>query len=40
VQAKISQETIEALGANPVTLAVPELYTGLETRTIDGQGTS
>ncbi|MFP5404944.1 MAG: TRAP transporter substrate-binding protein [Gammaproteobacteria bacterium] len=39
VQAKISQETIKALGANPVTLAVPELYTALETRTVDGQGT-
>ena len=39
VQAKISQETVKALGANPVALAVPELYTALETRTIDGQGT-
>ncbi len=39
VQAKISQETIKALGANPVPLAVPELYTALETRTVDGQGT-
>lgn len=39
IQAKISQETIEALGANPVPLAVPELYTALETRTVDGQGT-
>lgn len=39
VQAKISQETLKALGANPVPLAVPELYTALETRTIDGQGT-
>ncbi len=39
IQAKISQETIKALGANPVTLAVPELYTALETRTIDGQAT-
>jgi tripartite ATP-independent transporter DctP family solute receptor len=39
VQAKISQETIRALGANPVPLAVPELYTALETRTVDGQGT-
>ncbi len=39
VQAKISQETVRALGANPVTLAVPELYTALETRTVDGQGT-
>lgn len=39
VQAKITQETIKALGANPVPLAVPELYTALETRTIDGQGT-
>lgn len=39
VQAKISQETLKALGANPVPLAVPELYTALETRTVDGQGT-
>lgn len=39
VQAKISQETLKALGANPVSLAVPEIYTALETRTIDGQGT-
>lgn len=39
VQAKISQESIKALGANPVPLAVPELYTALETRTVDGQGT-
>jgi tripartite ATP-independent transporter DctP family solute receptor len=39
VQAKISQETVKALGANPVPLAVPELYTALETHTVDGQGT-
>ncbi|MCC6608802.1 MAG: TRAP transporter substrate-binding protein DctP [Burkholderiales bacterium] len=39
IQARITQETIRALGANPVPLAVPELYTALETRTIDGQGT-
>jgi len=39
VQAKISQETVRALGANPVPLAVPELYTALETKTVDGQGT-
>lgn len=39
IQAKISQATIKALGASPVTLAVPELYTALETRTVDGQGT-
>ncbi len=39
IQAKISQETIKALGANPVPLAVPELYTALETRTVDGQAT-
>jgi len=39
IQAKITQETIRALGANPVPLAVPELYTALETRTVDGQGT-
>lgn len=40
VQARISQESIKALGANPVPLAVPELYTALETRTVDGQGTT
>ncbi|MEO8124477.1 MAG: TRAP transporter substrate-binding protein [Burkholderiales bacterium] len=39
IQAKISQETIKALGAVPVPLAIPELYTALETRTVDGQGT-
>ncbi len=39
IQAKITQETIKALGATPVPLAVPELYSALETRTIDGQGT-
>ena len=39
IQAKITQETIKALGAVPVPLAVPELYTALETRTVDGQGT-
>ncbi|MEO8839383.1 MAG: TRAP transporter substrate-binding protein, partial [Herbaspirillum sp.] len=39
IQAKISQETLLALGANPVPLAVPELYTALETKTVDGQGT-
>lgn len=39
IQAKISQETVKALGANPVPLAIPELYTALETRTVDGQGT-
>lgn len=39
IQARISQETLKALGANPVPLAVPELYTALETRTVDGQGT-
>ncbi|WP_417251754.1 TRAP transporter substrate-binding protein [Castellaniella sp.] len=39
IQARITQETIKALGANPVPLAVPELYTALETHTIDGQGT-
>ncbi len=39
IQARITQETIKALGANPVPLAVPELYTALETRTVDGQGT-
>ncbi|MEW5888249.1 MAG: TRAP transporter substrate-binding protein [Pseudomonadota bacterium] len=39
IQAPISIATIEALGANPVPVPVPELYTALETRTIDGQGT-
>lgn len=39
IQARISQETVKALGANPVPLAIPELYTALETRTVDGQGT-
>ena len=39
VQAKISQESIKTLGATPVPLAVPELFTALETRTVDGQGT-
>lgn len=39
IQAKITQETIKALGAVPVPLAIPELYTALETRTVDGQGT-
>lgn len=39
IQARISLETLKALGANPVPLAVPELYTALETRTVDGQGT-
>ena len=39
IQARITQETIKALGAVPVPLAVPELYTALETRTVDGQGT-
>lgn len=39
IQARISQETVKALGANPVPLAVPELYTALETRTVDCQGT-
>ena len=39
LQAKISLETIKALGANPVPMAIPELYTALETRTLDGQGT-
>lgn len=39
VQAPISLETVRALGANPVPLAVPELYPALETRAIDGQGT-
>ncbi|WP_334157085.1 TRAP transporter substrate-binding protein [Oryzomicrobium sp.] len=39
VQAPISLETLKALGANPVPLAVPEVYSALETRTIDGQAT-
>lgn len=40
IQARISQESIKVLGATPVPLAVPELYTALETRTVDGQGTT
>ena len=40
IQAKVSLDTFKALGANPVPLAVPEIYTALETRTVDGQGTS
>lgn len=39
VQAPISLETLKAFGANPVPLAVPEVYSALETRTIDGQAT-
>lgn len=39
IQAKITQETIKALGAVPVPLAIPELYTALETRTVDDQPT-
>ncbi|TAH42349.1 MAG: TRAP transporter substrate-binding protein [Betaproteobacteria bacterium] len=33
----INLDWVKALGANPVPLAFPEVYTGLETRAIDGQ---
>ncbi|MBI4969678.1 MAG: TRAP transporter substrate-binding protein [Rhodospirillales bacterium] len=39
IQSPISIETLKALGANPVPLAVPEVYPALETRTVDAQGT-
>jgi tripartite ATP-independent transporter DctP family solute receptor len=39
IQARITEQTIKALGANPVPMSVPELYTALETKTLDGQGT-
>ena len=37
IQSPIYLETFNALGANPVAMAFPEVYTGLEQRTIDGQ---
>ncbi|MEG5263101.1 TRAP transporter substrate-binding protein [Pseudomonas sp. JDS28PS106] len=37
IQSPIYLETFSALGANPVPMAFPEVYTGLEQRTIDGQ---
>jgi len=37
IQSPIYLETFAALGANPVPMAFPEVYTGLEQRTIDGQ---
>ncbi|KFE55114.1 TRAP transporter substrate-binding protein [Pseudomonas syringae] len=37
IQSPIYLETFSALGANPVAMAFPEVYTGLEQRTIDGQ---
>lgn len=37
IQSPIYLETFSALGANPVPMAFPEVYTGLEQHTIDGQ---
>lgn len=37
IQSPIYLETFSALGANPVPMAFPEVYTGLEQNTIDGQ---
>ncbi|MBA1228601.1 TRAP transporter substrate-binding protein [Pseudomonas viridiflava] len=37
IQSPIYLKTFSALGANPVPMAFPEVYTGLEQRTIDGQ---
>jgi len=37
IQSPIYLETFTALGANPVPMAFPEVYTGLEQHTIDGQ---
>ncbi|MBI5780323.1 MAG: DctP family TRAP transporter solute-binding subunit [Rhodocyclales bacterium] len=39
VQSKLSMDTLSALGATPVALPVPEIYTALETKTVDGQST-
>jgi tripartite ATP-independent transporter DctP family solute receptor len=39
VQAPVSIASIEALGANPVPLAVPEVFPALESKAVDGQGT-
>jgi len=37
IQTPIYIDLFKALGANPVPLPFPELYTALETRTVDGQ---
>jgi tripartite ATP-independent transporter DctP family solute receptor len=37
IQSPIYLETFSALGANPVPMAFPEVYTGLDQGTIDGQ---
>src|SRR3989338_286275 len=37
IQSPIYLETFSALGANPVPMAFPEVYTALEQKTIDGQ---
>ena len=37
IQSPIYLETFKTLGANPVPLPFPEVYTGLEQRTVDGQ---
>ncbi len=39
VQSKLSMDTLSTLGATPVALPVPEIYTALETKTVDGQST-
>jgi TRAP-type C4-dicarboxylate transport system substrate-binding protein len=37
IQSPIYVDTWKALGANPVPMAFPEVYSGLEQKTIDGQ---
>jgi tripartite ATP-independent transporter DctP family solute receptor len=37
IQSPIYVDTFKALGANPVPMPFPEVYTGLEQKTIDGQ---
>lgn len=37
IQSPIYLETFNVLGANPVPMPFPEVYTGLEQRTVDGQ---
>ncbi|MNC14751.1 2,3-diketo-L-gulonate-binding periplasmic protein YiaO precursor [compost metagenome] len=37
IQSPIYLETFKALGANPVPMPFPEVYTALEQRTVDGQ---
>ncbi len=37
IQSPIYLETFKALGANPVPMPFPEVYTGLEQKTVDGQ---